>query len=126
MMKATTTAARSPRGTKPVSQAFFAALETIPEATRAAVAKAALAMIRDEMKLRKEKTKAAAAKEKARTPAAKPAGRTAKAAAPKAKAARTPKAAKPAPAPETHEMEGEEAPAPKRRGRKPAETTPAT
>jgi hypothetical protein len=58
------TAAR-PRGTKPVSQAFFTALESIPEAQRAAVGKSALAMIRDEMKSRRDKEKAAAAKAKA-------------------------------------------------------------
>ena len=60
----TTTKARSPRGAKPVSQAFFTALETIPEASRAAVAKAAQAMIRDEMKVQREKLKAAAFKAK--------------------------------------------------------------
>jgi hypothetical protein len=63
-------AARAPRGTKPVTQAFFAALESVPEATRSAVAKAAQAMIRDELKNRREKLKAAAAKAKARGPAA--------------------------------------------------------
>ena len=111
MLKATTTAAtRSPRGTKPVSQAFFSALETIPEASRPAVEKAALAMIRDEIKMRREKTKAAAAKEKARTPAPEKAAKP-------AAAKRTAKAAPPA-------VNGTEAP--KRRGRKPATETPAT
>ena len=67
---------RSPRGAKPVTRAFFAALESIPEATRAAVAKAAQTMIRDELKLRRDKLKAAAAKEKARKPViAKPAAK---------------------------------------------------
>ena len=61
---------RSPRGAKPVSQAFFEALESIPEATRAAVAKAALAMIRDDLKAMRDKAKSFAAKEKARKPAA--------------------------------------------------------
>ena len=77
MAKAETTTARSPRGAKPVSQAFFTVLETIPEASRVAVAKAAQAMIREQMKLQREKAKAAAvkekaaaAKEKARKPAA--------------------------------------------------------
>lgn len=69
MAKAETTTARVPRGTKPVSQAFFTALEAIPEASRAAVAKAAQAMIRDQIKAQREKAKAAAAKEKARKPA---------------------------------------------------------
>ena len=63
-----TTVTRAPRGTKPVSQAFFVALDAIPEATRAAVAKAAQVMIRDELKARREKIKAIAAKEKARRP----------------------------------------------------------
>ncbi len=69
MLKAETTSTRAPRGTKPVSQAFFTALDAVPEASRAAVAKAAQAMIRDELKDRKEKMKAASAKEKARKPA---------------------------------------------------------
>jgi len=69
MLKAPTTAARAPRGTKPVSQAFFTALETVPEASRPAVAKAAHAMIRDELKAMREKSKAAAAKNKTRAPA---------------------------------------------------------
>ena len=70
MLKAETTSNRAPRGTKPVSQAFFTALDAVPEASRAAVAKAAQAMIRDELKGRKEKLKVTAAKEKARKPAA--------------------------------------------------------
>jgi hypothetical protein len=85
MLKAETTATRAPRGTKPVSQAFFTALESIPEASRAAVAKAALAMIRDEVKVRKDKSKVAAAKAKAAKPAA-PAKTT--------KAVKTPRVAK--------------------------------
>ena len=67
MIKPDTSPARAPRGTKPVSQAFFAALESVPDASRAAVGKAALTMIRDEMKTRKDKLKMAAAKEKAAT-----------------------------------------------------------
>jgi hypothetical protein len=70
MSKAVTTTTRAPRGTKPVSQAFFAALDAVPEMTRSAVAKAAQAMIRDELKARREKIKAIAAKEKARKPVA--------------------------------------------------------
>ncbi len=90
MAKADTTP-RAPRGTKPVAQAFFAALDSIPEATRSAVSKAALAMIRDEMKVQKEKVKAtavkvkaAAAKEKANTVTAKPAAKKGTKPAPKA------------------------------------------
>jgi hypothetical protein len=71
MAKAETITPRAPRGTKPVSQAFFTALDAVPDAQRAAVAKAAQVMIRDELKLRREKVKAAAAKVKARTPARK-------------------------------------------------------
>ena len=65
MAKTDTTTTRAPRGAKPVSQAFFTALESIPEATRAAVAKAAQAMIRDQIKTQREKVKAIAAKDKA-------------------------------------------------------------
>lgn len=96
MLKAETTSNRAPRGTKPVSQAFFTALDAVPEASRAAVAKAAQAMIRDEMKARKDKMKLAASKEKekARKPAAPvKAVKPTKAAAP-AKAPATSKAAK--------------------------------
>lgn len=104
MLKAATTATRAPRGTKPVSQAFFSALETIPEASRAAVAKSALVMIRDEMKKQKEKLKATAAKEKevaakekARNAAASSTpAKAAPAKASPAKAAPTKRAAKPA------------------------------
>ena len=60
------TPTRSPRGAKPVSRAFFAAIEEIPEAMQASVAKAALAMIRDEMKVRKERAKIMAARAKTR------------------------------------------------------------
>jgi hypothetical protein len=70
MAKAETTTTRAPRGAKPVAQAFFTALESIPEAMRSAVAKAAQAMIRDEFKMQREKIKAAALKAKAKAPAA--------------------------------------------------------
>jgi hypothetical protein len=69
MAKAEITATRAPRGAKPVSQAFFTALESLPEASRTAVAQAAQATIRDGLKARREKVKAAAIKEKARQPA---------------------------------------------------------
>jgi hypothetical protein len=70
MPKTESTATRAPRGTKPVMAAFFTALDATPEASRAAIAKAAQVMIRDELKLRREKVKAAAAKSKARKPPA--------------------------------------------------------
>jgi hypothetical protein len=62
MAKAETAPSCLPRGTKPVSQAFFTALETIPEASRLAVSKAAYSMIRDEMKSRRDKLEARAVK----------------------------------------------------------------
>ena len=70
MAKAETMSTRSPRGTKPVSQAFLTALENIPTASRAAVAKAAQAMIRDELKSKRDTAKIVAAKQKAFQPAA--------------------------------------------------------
>lgn len=74
--------ARAPRGTKTVTQAFFVALDDVPEPQQAAVATAALTGIRDALKARKLKAKEAAARTKARAPAkAKAAsGRAAKAA----------------------------------------------
>jgi hypothetical protein len=68
MLKAKSASTRAPRGSKPVSQAFFTALEAVPEASRAAVANAAHTMIRDELKAMRAKTKASAAKIKAHTP----------------------------------------------------------
>jgi hypothetical protein len=41
---------RAPRGSRTVSQAFFAALDAIPEGRRKEVAKAAQAAIREELK----------------------------------------------------------------------------
>ena len=67
----TTGTARAPRGAKPVAQAFLAALDSVPEGARSAVVKAAQTMIRDELKNRRDKVKAAAAREKARGAAAK-------------------------------------------------------
>ncbi len=46
---------RAPRGSRTVSQAFFAALEAIPEARRQEVAKAAQAAIREELKHQQRK-----------------------------------------------------------------------
>jgi hypothetical protein len=110
MLKTGTTPTRAPRGTKPVSQAFFTALDAIPVASRAAVAKAAQVMIRDELKTRQSKMKATAAKEKAR-----------KAAAPVSEPAVKPpaqgKVAK-------HPLVNGAMDAPKRRGRKPKQDAP--
>ena len=106
MLKAATISTRAPRGTKPVSLAFFTALDAVPEASRAAVAKAAQAMIRDELKLRRDKMKAAAAKEKARKTAASADESHAKPAT-RGKGAKKP-------------VVNGEIEAPKRRGRKPA------
>ena len=99
--------ARLPRGVKPVAKAFFTALDAIPDAARAAVAKAAQAMIRDQLKQRRDKLREATLKEKekARRPAvAKPVA---------SKARSTGKAAPSTPAKA------------KRRTRKPADATAA-
>jgi type IV secretory pathway TrbL component len=58
--------ARAPRGTKNVTQAFFEAIGNLPESQQEAVATAALAGIRDEMKSRRLKTREAAARAKAK------------------------------------------------------------
>ncbi len=62
---------RAPRGTKIVTQAFFAALDEIADGQQAAVGAAALAAIRDGLKERRVKIKeaAVAAKTKAKAPA---------------------------------------------------------
>jgi hypothetical protein len=64
-MKATT-ASRAPRGTKTLKQAFFSAADSVPEAQRDGVIKAALAAIRDELKADKEKARASKARAKAK------------------------------------------------------------
>jgi hypothetical protein len=69
MAKTESTSTRAPRGTKPVVAAFFTALDAAPEASRAAIAKAAQVMIRDALKARREKVKATTAKLKARAAA---------------------------------------------------------
>ena len=46
---------RAPRGSRTVSQAFFAALDSIPEPRRQEVAKAAQAAIKEELKLLQRK-----------------------------------------------------------------------
>ena len=48
---------RAPRGTKILTQAFFAALNDIPDAQQEAVAKAALAAVKDQLQLRRQKAK---------------------------------------------------------------------
>ena len=63
MPKASTARARLPRGTKPVIQAFFDALDAIPDASRAEVAKAAHAGIRDALKAEREQAKQERARE---------------------------------------------------------------
>jgi hypothetical protein len=57
-------ATRAPRGTKILAKAFFAAADEIPEPQRAEVVKAALALIRDELKAARGKLAAAKAKAK--------------------------------------------------------------
>jgi len=61
------TATRAPRGTKTLTQAFFSAADGIPEPQRAAVVKAALAAIRDELKENRDKAKAAKDKAEAKS-----------------------------------------------------------
>jgi len=70
-MAKTSSATRAPRGTKILAKAFFAAADEIPEPQRTEVVKAALAAIRDELKIAREKV--AVAKAKAKGKAGKPA-----------------------------------------------------
>ena len=60
----TSASTRAPRGTKTLTQAFFAAADSIPEAQRNAVVKAALLAIRDQLKVDREREQAAKAKAK--------------------------------------------------------------
>ena len=62
---------RVPRGTKIVAKAFFAAADEIPEPQRAEVVKAALVLIRDELKATREKVAVAKAKAKEKAGAGK-------------------------------------------------------
>jgi hypothetical protein len=55
-------ATRALRGTKTLTRAFFDAADTIPLDKRPAVVKAALASIRDELKMAREKAKSAKSK----------------------------------------------------------------
>jgi hypothetical protein len=59
--------ARAPRGSGPVTKAFLTALEAVPDTSRAAVAKAAMAMIRDELKTYPVAKKSTATKAKSAT-----------------------------------------------------------
>jgi hypothetical protein len=62
------TRTRAPRGAKAVVSAFMAALDDIPDARRAEVAKAAQLVIRDEVKMLAAKAKDASRKSAARKP----------------------------------------------------------
>jgi hypothetical protein len=73
MGKSATATNRAPRGTKVLAQAFFSATDAFPEAQRDSVVKAALALIRDQLKEAREKARVAKEKIKAKgakTPAA--------------------------------------------------------
>jgi hypothetical protein len=56
--------ARAPRGTKLLTKAFFDAAEEFPETVRADVVKASLALIRETLKVNREKASTARAKAK--------------------------------------------------------------
>ncbi len=58
---------RAPRGSGPVTKAFLNALEAVPDTSRAMVAKAAMAMIKDELKSYPVSKKPAASKAKTAT-----------------------------------------------------------
>ena len=62
MGKSATATDRAPRGTKVLAQAFFTAADGIPDDRRDAVVKAALALIREQLKDVRDKAKAARAK----------------------------------------------------------------
>ena len=63
-MAKATSATRAPHGTKILAKAFFTAADEVPEPQRADVIKAALALIREELKTRREKAAVAKAKAK--------------------------------------------------------------
>ena len=112
---------RAPRGTKNVTQAFFAALDDIADGQQAVVGAAALAAIRDELKGRRVKIKEAAAAAKAKAPAKRKAPARAKAAAKVAAArgARKGAATKRAPAAAGKQAAARKTPAKKAGTRKP-------
>jgi len=85
------TRTRAPRGTRNVTQAFFAALDGLSDGQQAGVATAALAAIRDALKARRLKAREAAARARAKTKATTP--RRAKAVAKRAPAVAGKKAA---------------------------------
>ncbi len=66
MANSETPRGRAPRGTKTVTDAFFAALHAVPEPRQAEVAKAAQTAIRDLLKLARDKAKAARAAKRGR------------------------------------------------------------
>lgn len=66
MAMRTSAASRAPRGTKTLVQAFFSAADSVPEAQRDAVVKAALATIRTDLQDQRLKAKAAKAKARAK------------------------------------------------------------
>ena len=124
---------RAPRGTKTVTQAFFAALDEIPDGQQAVVGAAALAGIRDELKERRAKNKGTATKARTRSPAK----QTAAAKAPPARGARKAATSRRAAAPAGKPVAAKRAPAkrtvasrstkPKRSGKPvapPTETAP--
>ena len=71
-------AARAPRGTRTVAQAFFQAAGEIPDDRRAEVVKAALSLIRDQLKETREKARAAKQKRSGAKQASKPAKKVAR------------------------------------------------
>jgi hypothetical protein len=66
-MAKATSPTRAPRGTKILARAFLSAADEIPDLQRAEVIKAALALIRDELKVTREKAALARAKAKTKT-----------------------------------------------------------
>lgn len=83
---------RAPRGTKNVTRAFFEAIEGMPATQQEAIATAALAGIRDELKSRRLKTREAAARAKAKVKARVGVKATAKKNEPAARVAKAPAA----------------------------------
>ncbi len=76
-MAKATSVSRAPRGTKILAKAFFTAADEIPEPQRAEVIKAALVVIRDELKANRERAAAAKAKAREKTKAPASSGRKA-------------------------------------------------
>jgi hypothetical protein len=66
-MAKATSPTRLPRGTKILAKAFLSVADRIPEPQRSEVVKAALALIRDELKAIREKAALARAKAKTKT-----------------------------------------------------------